>query len=51
MAGQIDAALAATGRTAAAVLYLPIVARKSFWTALLDGQTAEVAGYIPLDPF
>lgn len=51
MAEQIDAALLATGRPPESLLYLPIVARKSFWTALIDGQTAELVGYIPLDSF
>ena len=51
-AAEIDAALRATGRDAAAVAYLPVVARKAeAWTALLDARSAEVIGYLPLDSF
>jgi hypothetical protein len=49
---EIDAALRASGHDAAAVAYLPLVARKAeAWTVLLDANTAEVIGYLPLDSF
>jgi len=50
-AQQIDAQVAATGQAAETLVYLPMVARKSFWTVLLDARTAEVRGYLPLDSF
>lgn len=39
------------GRDPSQVVYLPLVGRKSFWTVLLDGATAEVLAYVPLDSF
>jgi hypothetical protein len=50
-AAELDRAIAATGRPEAALVFLPLVGRKSFWTVLLDGQTAQVVGYVPLDAF
>jgi hypothetical protein len=50
-AGLIDVALQKAGRDATNTLYLPMVSRKYFWTALLDAQTAEIVGYVPLDPY
>ena len=47
----IDAAAVRTGQRAGSLLYLPMVERKSFWTVLLDAETAEVRGFIPLDSF
>jgi hypothetical protein len=47
----IDAAVARTGTQEGALLYLPMVARKSFWTVLLDAKTAEIRGFVPLDSF
>lgn len=48
---MIDAAIARTGTQEGALLYLPMVARKSFWTVLLDAKTAEIRGFVPLDSF
>lgn len=48
---EIDAAVARTGRTPDALVSLPMVGRKSFWTVLLDSTTAEVLAFIPLDSF
>lgn len=50
-AGEIDRALAAVGRTAENTVYLPLVARKSFWTVFLNPVNADVVATIPLDPF
>jgi hypothetical protein len=50
-AAVIDAALQRAGRDAAHTLYLPLVSRKFFWTALLDPKTADVVGFAPVDPF
>lgn len=47
----INAGVAQTQRQESALLYLPMVERKSFWTVLLDAKTAEVRGFIPLDSF
>jgi hypothetical protein len=47
----IDAGVIQTGRTEQELVYLPMVARNSFWTVLLDANTAEVRGYLPLDSF
>lgn len=51
-AAEIDTVLQRAGRSAAGAAYLPLVARKAeAWTVLLDAQTAEVVGYLPLDSF
>lgn len=51
-AAEIDAILRQAGRTAAGAAYLPLIARKAeAWTVLLDGSSAEVVGYLPLDSF
>jgi hypothetical protein len=50
-AAEIDAAVRAAGREPAHGAYLPLLARKAEpWTVLLDASTAEVIGYLPLDP-
>jgi hypothetical protein len=48
---EIDAAVARTGLAPASVRYMPMVGRKTFWTVLLDPQSADVVGFIPLDSF
>ena len=51
-AAQIAAVLQQAGRSAAGTAYLPLVGRKAqAWTVLLDGTTAQVVGYLPLDSF
>lgn len=50
-AAEIDAAVAATGRPADTLVYVPLVGRKTFWTVLLDPVSAQILGYLPLDPF
>jgi hypothetical protein len=47
----IDAAMAQAGSKEALVKYVPMVGRKSFWTVLVDAQTAEILGYLPIDSF
>ncbi len=49
--GDIDKALARAGQPAEKALYLPLIARRSFWTALIDPATADIIGFIPLDPY
>ncbi|WP_326538073.1 TfpX/TfpZ family type IV pilin accessory protein [Pseudorhodoferax sp.] len=50
-AARIDAAVAASGRSADALVYLPLAGRKSFWTVLIDRSSADVVGFIALDAF
>lgn len=50
-AAQIDGAIARSGRPESALRYLPVAARKSFWTALIDAESAEIRGFIPVDSF
>lgn len=50
-AGAIDEAARASGRPADALVYLPMVGRKFFWTVLLDPVTAQPVAYLPLDSF
>lgn len=50
-AADIDAAIARTGRKPEAVVFVPMIGRKTFWTVLLDATSAEVLGFMPLDSF
>jgi hypothetical protein len=51
-AAEIDAAVRQAGRDPARTVYLPLVARRALtWTVLLDGTSAEVIGFLPLDSF
>jgi hypothetical protein len=50
-AAEIDRAIERTGIKPDAVLYLPLIGRKVFWTVLIDSSTAEVIGFLPLDSF
>lgn len=50
-AGEIDAAVAASGRPATELLFVPMVGRKSFWTVLIDRTSAQPLAYLPLDSF
>lgn len=43
--------LTAMGRTAADVRFLPILAKESTWSALVDAKTGELVGFIPYDGF
>ena len=47
----MDAAMAETGAGHDTLRYLPMVARNTFWTVLLDANTAELRGFLPLDSF
>lgn len=52
--GDIDSALKSaspTGLSSASVAYLPLIGRKSFWTVLIDTNTAEVIAFVPLGSF
>jgi hypothetical protein len=50
-AAGVDAALASQGRNPNALAYLPLVGRKAFWTAVIDPVSADIVGYLPLDPY
>ena len=52
--GDIDRALqsaSASARPGAAIGYIPMVGRSTFWTVLIDANTAEVIAFVPLDSF
>jgi hypothetical protein len=50
-AALIDRHVAAAGRPAERLIYLPLVGRKEFWTALVDTQDGSVVAAIPLDSY
>lgn len=50
-AAVIDASVGQTGQSPDQLLYLPMVARKTFWTVLIDVGSAEIRGFVPLDSF
>ena len=50
-AALIDSAIATTGRQTDALRYLPLLAGKTSWTVLIDGESAEPLGFLPLDSF
>jgi hypothetical protein len=39
------------GDTMRSTGYIPMIGRKSFWTALVDTRTAEVIAFVPIDSF
>lgn len=47
---DIDAAVTRSGRTLQQLVYLPMITRKSSWTVLMDAESAEIRGYLSLDP-
>lgn len=49
--GVIDRSVAATGRQAEKLRYIPLLSREIAWTVLVDGESAEPLGYIALDSF
>ncbi|WBY00109.1 TfpX/TfpZ family type IV pilin accessory protein [Ramlibacter tataouinensis] len=50
-ASEIDSAVARSGRPEPALAWLPLAARKSFWTVLVDRSSAEIVGFLPIDSF
>lgn len=50
-APAIERAVAATGRTPIQLGYLPILARRTNWTALIDLKSGAIAGYVAIDGF
>lgn len=47
----IDQAVEATGRPLGAVRSLPLLSRQMVWTVLIDADTAQPIGYLPIDSF
>ncbi len=51
-AAEIDKAVQPTGRQPWWLVYLPMVGRGAeAWTVLIDGRTAEIVTFVPLDSF
>ena len=48
---EIDSALQTAGRIPISVGYIPMVGRQTFWTVLIDLNTAEVLAFVPIDSF
>ena len=48
---EIDSALQASGHVAIGVGYIPMVSRQTFWTVLIDLNTAEALAFVPIDSF
>lgn len=48
---RISEEAAKQGRTVDELLFLPLFSRRAVWSALVDSRTAEVVGYVPLDPY
>lgn len=47
----IDAVLVGKGVAAEDARYLPLAARKTFWTVLIDGRQGEILGFVSVDSF
>ncbi len=53
-AAEIDRALksaVSTARPVTSVGYVPLASRSIFWTVLIDTNTTEVIGFVPIDSF
>lgn len=50
-AAELDAAIAETQRPAEALKFLPILARRTDWVALVDAGSGSIVGYAPFDGF
>lgn len=48
---EIETYLKKINRTPTSVKFLPIIARESSWSALVDAQTGELVGFVPFDGF
>lgn len=48
---EIDRAVARTGRQAAELVFLPIMARDTGWSALLNAKTGELVGFVPCEGY
>jgi hypothetical protein len=50
-AAVLQEAVAAAGRAHEQIGYLPILARNTDWSALVDLKSGEIVGYVPIDGF
>jgi hypothetical protein len=50
-AAELQRAVAATGRSAEQLGYLPILARRTDWSALVDKRDGSIVGYVGIDGF
>jgi hypothetical protein len=50
-AGELERAVAATGRASERLGYLPILARRADWSALVDTLDGSIVGYMAVDGF
>jgi hypothetical protein len=50
-AAELDRAVAASGRPAERLGYLPILARRTDWSALVDTRDGAIVGYAAIDGF
>lgn len=48
---ELQAALAATGRPADQLKYVPLLARRTDWVAFVDGGNGQIVGYAAFDGF
>jgi hypothetical protein len=48
---QVEQAVQATQRPAGQIGYLPILARSTDWSALIDLKDGSIVGYVPVDGF
>lgn len=48
---MVSAWVLENGRKIEDLVYLPLTARKTIWTAVLDSATLEIVGYLPVDGF
>ncbi len=50
-AAELQEYVAATGRSAEQLKYLPLLARRTDWVALVDAQSGRIVGHAPFDGF
>jgi len=50
-AAELKQYIEGTGRSAAGLKYLPLMARRTDWVALIDASSGEVVGFAPFDGF
>ena len=48
---ELEAAVAATGRAARQLVYIPMITFRGDWVALLDAANSDVVGFAPFDGF
>jgi len=48
---RILAAARGLGRQPQEIGYVPLASRRAFWTVLVDPKTADVIGFLPIDPY